>query len=256
MAEPIIYTLLAVLAVSLISLTGLFLLPERIARTRSLLLVFVGLAAGALLGDAFIHLIPEAYEEIGADISLWILAGMGIFFTLEKFLHWHHHHTVHVDSGDCHGCDEHHVAPFGKLIVVSDAFHNTIDGIIIAAGFLISVEVGVATTIAVALHEIPQEIGDFGALIHAGYSRKRALIVNFFSALTAFAGALLVFVVGSVVEEITPILSALTAGGFIYIAAVDLVPELHKSPRIKESLVQLLAIVAGVFVMAALTLLE
>lgn len=256
MGGTIVYTLLAVLAVSLISLTGLFLLPERIARIRSLLLVFVGLATGALLGDAFIHLIPEAYEEIGSGISLWILVGMGTFFIFEKFLHWHHHHTVHGDASDCEECDEQHVAPFGKLIVVSDAFHNIIDGIIIAAGFLISAEVGVATTIAVALHEIPQEIGDFGALIHAGYSRKRALILNFFSALTAFAGALLVFVVGAVIEGITPILSALTAGGFIYIAAVDLVPELHKTPRARESLIQFVAIALGVFAMVALTALE
>jgi|SRR3989344_106587 len=257
MAETVIYTLLAVLGVSLISLIGLFILPNRIARIRPLLLVFVGLATGALLGDAFIHLIPEAFEELGEGISLWILGGMGIFFVLEKFLHWHHHHAIHGEGHEeCHDCDEQHIAPFGKLIIVSDAFHNIIDGVIIAASFLVSVEVGIATTIAVALHEIPQEIGDFGALLHAGFSRAQALMVNFFSALTAFLGALLVFAIGAWVEGIVPILSALTAGSFIYIATADLIPELHTAPRLRHSLAQVAAILLGIAVMLWLTTLE
>lgn len=257
MTEAITYTLLAVLGVSLISLIGLFIIPERVIRIRPLLITLVGLAAGALLGDAFIHLIPEAFEELGAGISLWILGGMGIFFVLEKFLHWHHHHAIHGESNEeCLDCDEQHIAPFGKLIVVSDAFHNIIDGVIIATGFLISVEVGIATTIAVALHEIPQEIGDFGALLHAGFSRAQALMVNFFSALTAFLGAFVVFTVGTSVEGIVPILSALTAGSFIYIAATDLIPELHTMPRFKHSVAQLFAILLGVALMLGLATLE
>lgn len=256
MAEPVFYTLIAVLAVSLISFTGLLILPARIARVRWLLLAFVGLAAGALLGDAFIHLIPEAFEKLGESTALWILAGMGAFFIFEKFLHWHHHHTIHEASADnCDDCHE-HIAPFGRLIILSDAFHNIIDGAIIAAGFMASTEVGIATTVAVALHEIPQEIGDFGALLHAGFSRTRALFVNFISALTAFLGALLVFALGAAVEGVVPVLSAITAGSFIYIAASDLVPELHKAPRTKESIAQFLAIVLGVAAMVILTRLE
>ncbi len=245
------------MGVSLISFIGLFVLPNRIAQMRSLLLAFVGLAAGALLGDAFIHLIPEAYETLGGGTAMWILGGMGLFFIFEKFLHWHHHHAIHDEEHtDCHDCDETHIAPFGKLIVFSDAFHNIIDGVIIAAGFLVSVEVGIATTIAVALHEIPQEIGDFGALLHAGFSRVQALIVNFISALTAFIGAGLVFFFGSSIEGIVPVLSALTAGSFIYIAASDLIPELHTAPRIRQSMVQFAAILIGVGVMFGLAALE
>ena len=251
------YTVLAIAGVSCISFVGLLALPHRIGQMRSLLLVLVGLAAGALLGDAFIHLIPEAYETLGEGVAVWILAGMGVFFVLEKFLHSHHDDTMHVEGdSDCHNCDDEHIAPFGKLIIVSDSFHNIIDGVIIAAGFLVSVEVGIATTIAVALHEIPQEIGDFGALLHAGFSRAQALLVNFFSALTAFLGAFLVFFIGSSIEGIVPILSALTAGGFIYIAATDLIPELHTTPRVQQSAAQLTAILLGVGIMFGLASLE
>jgi zinc and cadmium transporter len=257
MTETIIYSLIAIFAVSSISLIGLFFVPARIAQMRTLLLAFVGVAIGALLGDSFIHLIPEAMVEIGSSATaLWILAGMGMFFILEKFLHWHHHHNPHTgERADCADCEV-RVAPFGTLIIASDMMHNVIDGAIIAAGFFISVEVGIATTVAVALHEIPQEIGDFGVLLHAGFSRLKALLVNFASALTAFIGAFIVFIIGTSFENVIPIFSALTAGAFIYIAGSDLVPELHKSPRFKESVVQILAIILGILAMVTLTFLE
>ena len=257
MTEATVYTLLAVFGVSLISLIGLFVIPERVVRMRSLLLFLIAIAVGALLGDSFIHLIPEALEEIGGfNTGLWVLAGLGIFFTFEKFLHWHHHHVPHEGGREeCVDCEE-HIAPYGKLIIASDALHNVIDGAIIAAGFMVSVEVGIATTIAVALHEIPQEVGDFGALLHAGFTRKRALFLNFASALSAFLGAGVVFIIGASFEHAVPILSALTAGAFIYIATADLVPELHKSPRFRQSLAQLAAVVFGVALMALLTALE
>lgn len=257
MTEPVLYTLLAVGFISLLSFTGLFLVPARLARQPALLLILVSIAVGALLGDAFIHLIPEAMEGLEMErVALYVLGGMGIFFVLEKFLHWHHHHQPHAAEGsDCDDC-EHHVAPFGKLIIASDALHNVADGAIIAAGFLVSFEVGIATTVAVALHEIPQEMGDFGALLHAGYSRTRALMVNFASALSAFIGAALVFILGSSFEGVTSIFSALTAGAFIYIATADLVPELHKTPRFSHALIQFAAIVFGILAMVALTALE
>lgn len=257
MPEAFTYTFLAVIGVSLISLIGLFLVPERAVRMRSLLLFFIGIAIGALLGDSFIHLIPEALEELGGlNTGLWVLGGLGVFFVFEKFLHWHHHHELHMGIRDeCHDCDE-HIAPFGKLIIAADALHNIMDGIIIAAGFLVSLEAGIATMIAVALHEIPQEVGDFGALLHAGFSRMRALAMNFASALSALVGAAAVFAVGGAFENIVPVLSALTAGSFIYIAVADLLPELHKAPRFRESLAQLSAVILGVALMAALTMLE
>lgn len=227
------------------------------ARTvRSLLFVFVSIAVGALLGDAFIHLLPEAVEELGAQAFWWALGGMGIFFVLEKLLHWHHHHEPHAaETPDCTDCHD-HIAPFGKLVIISDVLHNIIDGVIIAAAFLLSPAAGLATTIAVALHELPQEIGDFGVLLHAGYSRTRALLANFASALSAFMGAAIVFILGTEVTELIPIFSAVAAGAFIYIATVDLVPELHRAPRARETLFQLVAILCGVGAMVSLTLLE
>lgn len=257
MDEVVFYTLISVGGVSLLSFSGLFLMPDRVSQRPGVLLALVGLAVGALLGDAFTHLIPEASATLnGERVAIYILIGMCIFFVFEKFLHWHHHHEPHAPHReDCDDCD-HHIAPFGKLIIASDALHNVADGAIIAAGFTASFEVGVATTIAVALHEIPQEIGDFGALIHAGFSRTRALVVNFVSALSAFMGAALVFILGASFAEVNPALSALTAGAFIYIASVDLVPELHKSPRPLQSFIQLVAIIIGIFSMIALKALE
>ena len=245
------------LAISLISLIGLFLVPERLIRMRSFVLVLVSIAVGALLGDSFIHLVPEALEELGGlNTGLWILGGLGTFFVFEKFLHWHHHHELHMGKREaCDDCDE-HIVPFGKLIIAADALHNVTDGAIIAAGFLVSFEVGIATTIAVALHEIPQEVGDFGALLHAGFSRIKALLVNFASALAAFVGAVAVFVIGNSFENAIPVIAALTAGSFIYIAVADLVPELHRAPHFKQSLAQFFAVVFGVALMAALTILE
>jgi zinc and cadmium transporter len=242
--------------ISSISLVGVFFLAMTAHTMRSLLFVFVSVAVGALLGDAFIHLLPEATEALGAQALWWALGGMGIFFVLEKFLHWHHHHEPHGnETPECDDCHE-HIAPFGKLVIISDVLHNIIDGVIIAAAFLLSPAAGIATTIAVALHELPQEIGDFGVLLHAGYSRTKALFANFASALSAFMGAAIVFIVGTEVTELIPIFSALAAGAFIYIATVDLVPELHRAPRTKETLLQLIAILCGVGAMVGLTFLE
>lgn len=256
MFEGITGALVAVAAISLISLVGVLFVSMTSTRLSSLMVWFIGISVGALLGDAFIHLIPEAHEALGGASAYWILAGMSLFFILEKILHWHHHHEPHLDEDDCHDCHDNHIKPFGVLIIFSDAIHNIIDGAIIAAGFLISPEVGLATAIAVALHEIPQEIGDFGVLVHSGLSKGRALLFNFVSALTAFAGAGLVFAIGSSFESAVPIASAMTAGGFIYIATVDLVPELHKTVRVRTSIVQLIAVCIGVGLMSALTLIE
>jgi zinc and cadmium transporter len=257
MTEVVVYTLLAVFAVSLISLIGLVLVPARVVRIRSLILFFVGIAVGALLGDAFIHLIPESLKELGGlSTGLWVLGGLGIFFVFEKFLHWHHHHELHTNvREDCEDCEE-HILPFGKLIIAADVLHNITDGAIIAAGFLVSFEVGIATTVAVALHEIPQEVGDFGALLHAGFSRAKALLVNFASALSAFVGAVAVLIIGSTFTHMLPVITALTAGSFIYIAIADLMPELNTAPRFNQSIMQFFAVILGVALMAALTVLE
>lgn len=243
------YTLVSVLIVSLISFVGVVTLVLKKDLLRKSVFVLVSLAVGALLGDVFVHIIPETYEELGNPtlISFLLIGGILIFFILEKILHWHHHTSEHAEE---------HPHPIGKMILVGDGVHNFIDGLIVAASYLVSVEIGIATTIAVILHEIPQEIGNFGVLIHAGYSNAKALWYNFLSALTAVAGAIIALVLGGVTERFALWLLPLTAGGFIYIALSDLIPELHKDKRIGQGVIQVIAIVIGVAAMAALLALE
>ncbi len=245
-----LYTIGSVVLVSFISLVGVLLLSAREELLRKYMFVFISLAVGALLGDAFIHLIPEALEGIENPLVASVLIIMGIlaFFILEKVLHWHHH------GEDIN--EELHIHPVGKLILFSDGVHNFLDGIIIAASFMVSIPVGVATTVAVMLHEIPQEVGDFAVLLHAGYSRARALFLNFLSALTALLGAGTFFVVGGLAESLATYFVPLAAGGFIYIALTDLIPELHKTKEARHSFYQLTSVVVGVLAMIALTFVE
>ncbi|MDD5652428.1 MAG: ZIP family metal transporter, partial [Candidatus Moranbacteria bacterium] len=214
------YTSLSVLVVSLVSLVGIltFSLKEKVLE--KILIYLVSLSVGTLLGGAFFHLIPEAFSEDGLSASFLILLGILVFFILEKIVHWRHCHEV--------ACDE-HPHPFSYMIFAGDTLHNFIDGAIIAASFMVSIPLGLATTIAVILHEIPQEIGDFGSLVYAGFSRSKALAFNFISALSAFAGAFIVLIIGERFLQMTEYLIPITAGGFIYIAMADLMPEIHKT---------------------------
>ncbi len=243
-----IYSLCSVLIVSLISFVGAFSLATREKTLRKYIVFFVSLAVGALLGDAFIHLIPEAFENTSSPtmVSLLILVGIFIFFMFEKILHWHHHPE----------CSDTHIHPVGKMVLFSDGLHNMIDGVIIGISYLISMEVGIATTIAVILHEIPQEIGDFSILIHAGYSKVRALWLNFISALFAVVGLFLVFIVGEATEHLITFIIPLAAGGFIYIAMSDLIPELHTFKKKKNTITQICAIALGILLMIGLLYLE
>ena len=237
------------LIVSAVSLVGVFTLSIKEQFLRKYIFIFISLAAGALLGDAFIHLIPEALEASSnaALTSTLIIVGILGFFILEKFIHWHHHgEDVNVP----------HVHPIGKLILVSDSIHNITDGIVIGASFLVSFPVGIATTLAVILHEIPQEIGDFVVLLHAGYSRKKALWLNFLSALPAVIGVIIAFILGSIGEYSNVWMLSIVAGGFIYIAIADLIPELHKTKDIKHSLLQIAVVIIGILAMLSLTFLE
>jgi len=249
MITSYIYALLAVLVVSLFSLVGVFTLSIKEEVMKKYIFFLVSLAVGALLGDAFIHLIPEAFETSTSSlsISLLIIVGIIIFFILEKFLHWHHHED---------DTNEYTIHPVGKLVIFSDGVHNFIDGVIIGISFLTSVPLGIATTLAVILHEIPQEIGDFAVLLHSGYTRKRALWLNFLSALTAVLGTLLAFMLGGAGESFTNWVLPLAAGGFIYIAVADLIPELHKTKKVSHSVLQICALVLGVLIMVGLVFLE
>lgn len=239
------YTLASVLLISLISFIGVVTLVLKKDLLSKSVFVLVSLAVGALLGDVFVHIIPETYAKLGnpALISLTIIAGILIFFILEKILHWHHHTSEHAEE---------YPHPIGKMILLGDGVHNFIDGLIVAASYLVSIEIGIATTIAVILHEIPQEIGNFGVLIHAGYTNAKALLYNFLSALAAVAGAVLALTLGGVTERFGLWLLPLTAGGFIYIALSDLIPELHKDTRPSQGVIQVIAITVGVLSMTAL----
>lgn len=249
MITSYIYAFISVSVISIISLIGVFVLSLKEQFLQKYIFIFISLAVGALLGDAFVHLIPEALEGASntAPVSVLIISGIIIFFIIEKFLHWHHHGQ---------DLNEFHIHPVGKLILFSDGIHNLIDGIIIGISFIASVPVGIATVIAVALHEIPQEIGDFTVLLHAGYSKKRALLLNFLSALSAVLGVIIVFILGAAGNGLAVFILPIAAGGFIYIAVADLIPELHKTKEIKYSILQIIAVVVGVLAMFALLFIE
>ncbi len=200
------------------------------------------------MGDAFLHIIPEIAEsDRGLDVnaSLALLSGVVAFFILEKVLHWHHAHMPQEDV----------IHPVAVTNLVGDGLHNFIDGAIVAGAFLASPQLGVATTIAVALHEIPQELGDFGILVHSGMKPRRALALNFVSAIAGFGGAAIALLLSDF-AAVERALLPFTAGAFVYIASTDLIPELHKEPEVKKSMVQLFALVGGVAVMYAILALE
>lgn len=204
-------------------------------------------AAGALLGTAFLDLLPEAgehAEELGLEtnIFIWTLVGILSFFLLERFIHWFHHHHDHQ------GIDPKERKSIVPLVILGDSTHNFIDGVVIAATFMVSIPLGIVTTLAVAAHEIPQEIGDFGILLHRGMKRSKVLLVNFLSALVALAGALLTYWIGESIEGYLPILLSLSAGFFIYIAASDLIPEIHNEDRRVVALIETGLLLLGVLV--------
>ena len=243
------YTISSVCIVSLISLIGIFTLSINRDKLQKFLIYLVSLSAGTLLGDAFIHLVPESYKNLTDELtsSLFILTGIVAFFILEKFIHWRHCHEI--------PCADHH-HPFSYTILIGDAVHNFIDGLIIAASFLVSIPVGIATTVAVVFHEIPHELGNFGSLLYAGFSRSKAIFYNFLSALTAILGALVVLLINFDAINITKFLVPFAAGGFIYVASADLIPEIHKNVDVKKSAFQLVFFVIGIGVMLSLLLFE
>ncbi len=245
--HELVAILLSVIAVSLISLTGIVFIGLKEGLLKRVLMVLVGFSSGTLLGGAFIHLLPESLEMNETATFYYVIIGIVSFFILEKFLYWRHCH-----EGECP------VHMFVYLNLVGDGVHNFIDGMIIAATYVISFasgnyQLGFATTLAVIFHEIPQEIGDFGVLIYGGISRKKALTYNFISALTAILGATITYFV-TYLQNIKEFLVPFAAGGFIYIAATDLMPELHKKSHADESLIQFLTIVSGIGLMAYLKL--
>lgn len=243
--NPLPLTLLSVLFVSLISLLGVVLFWVRAGGMQRNLLPLVSFSTGALLGNVFLHIFPEI--SVQPSRTSWaflaVLLGLLFSFALEKLICWHHCFRGHCD----HGCK-----PAGPINLLGDALHNLVDGMAIAGSFLASPSLGISTTVAVALHEIPQEIGDFAILIHSGFRWKSALLFNFLSACGAFLGAILGFAFASSVPTFEGILLPFTAGNFLYIALADLIPELHKEVRPGKTLGQLLWMLLGIGLMALL----
>jgi len=217
--------------------------------TKKVLLFLVSFAVGGLFGDAFIHLLPESFEKLGTNLttSLYIVLGILIFFVLEKFIRWRHCHIASPEG---------HPHPVAVMNLIGDGVHNLIDGMLIGASYTVSIPIGISTTLAIILHEIPQEIGDFGVLLHSGFSVKKAVAFNFLSAMTSILGAIISLFAGSHIEGYSSILLPITAGGFIYIAGSDLIPELQHECKLSISVLQFISIILGVGIMAFLVVLE
>lgn len=231
-------------SVGAILVAGLFLLfPDK---TRRILIpCLISYATGTLLGAAFLGLIPHSLEHIPASTSLGtVLIGIVLFFILEKLVLWRHCHDQQ--------CEVHSSA--GPLVLVGDAFHNFVDGVIIAAAFVASVPLGIAASLSVVAHEIPQEVGDLAILLESGYTRRRALGYNTLSSLTTLPGALLAYMALQGIQRVTPYVMAVSAASFIYIAVADLVPSLHRHTGLGSSLRQLILMLAGIGTIALLHL--
>jgi zinc and cadmium transporter len=280
-------TILGILLVSAISLVGVFAFLLPALRRHGMLLVLVAFAAGTLLGDSFFHLLPEGVEfhqGFPAEMTILVLGGFLVFFLLEGVLRWGHAHGEeahpHLPHAPAPGPgtgreravaaprpipasatapapnEQNRIAAFAWTNLVGDGLHNFVDGTLIAASFYVSPGLGVATTVAVAAHEIPQELGDFAVLLRAGLRPAKALFYNFLSALLALLGGILVIVLRLETETLERFFIPFIAGGFIYIAAADLVPELHHHTEGKFVPIILVAIASGMALMAGLLLLE
>jgi zinc and cadmium transporter len=261
-----VYAIASVVLISSVSLIGILFfhkkaVPKESGNTSStvvfdkerlskLLPFLVSFAVGGLFGDSFIHLLPEAFENLGANLStsLSIVFGLLFFFALEKFIRWKHCHDL--DYAECS------IKSAATMTLIGDGIHNLIDGMLIGASYCVSIPIGITTTLAVFFHEIPQEIGDFGILVHSGYSIKKAVLFNMLTGLTAVLGAVISLILGPRIEGYAVTMLPFTAGGFIYVAGSDLIPELHREVKISSSIWQFISITLGIAVMALLTLLE
>lgn len=235
----LVYSLISTFLVSLISFVGALALVIKGVLLQEVLFCLVAFSAGTMIGGAFLHLLPEALEMMPPEaVFIYLLAGFTFFFLLEKYLYWRHCHEGH--------CDVH---TFSYLNLIGDGFHNFLDGLVIAGAFSVSPKIGVITTIAVVFHEIPQELGDFGVLIYGGFTKGKALFFNFLSGLTAMVGALVGYFLVQAVSGMSVFFLSLTAGGFLYVASSDLIPELHKQKGFRRSTVSFLIFVAGLVFM-------
>lgn len=251
MSIPLLCTALSVLIISAFSFLGTFVMTIRATVVSRIMIYLVSFATGAMLGTVFLHLLPEVMEHSEEPLigSVLVFAGLLIAFAIEKFIHWHHcHHTEH---------DEHegrHTHPVGPLILIGDGIHNFLDGMLIASAFFVSIPLGVATAVAIVIHEVPQEWSDIALLLHSGFSRRKAFLWNTVSSCAAIAGAAVAVLFSRSVEGIEFFLLPIAAGNFLYIATTDLIPELHKETRLRKTLLQVLLLTLGIGLMAILAL--
>lgn len=235
--------------ISLIAWIGVLTLFFRDELVDRLLLMLVALAAGGLIGGAFLHLLPQAITEVGSEntipLFIYFIGGFCLFFVLEQFIHWHHHHT---------GTHEHE--PVSYLVLISDSIHNFIDGLVIAGAFLLNTQLGLVTALAIALHEIPQEIGDFGVLLYGGFDRREALVLNYLTQATVILGGISGYLLGGVVTGVPTILLSFAAGNFVYIASSDLIPEIKQETDLRRSLLYFAVFVTGIGLMFAVRILR
>ncbi len=248
--EKIIYALISVAIVTILSLVGAVFIFMKENSIQKILKYFVAFSAGAFLGEVLFHLLPQATESFGkfsTELSFFVLIGFILFFIIEKAIHWRHCH---------HSAEEGHIHSIGKMNLIGDLLHNFIDGLIIGASFIVSIPLGISTTIAIILHEIPQEIGNFGILLHSGYTKNKALLLNFLVGLTAIAGTIISLIIGSEFTEIIKYLIPITAGGFLYMATVDLIPELKEEAKLNKIALQFATMIIGVLLMYLMLFLE
>lgn len=242
------YIILSTFLISLASFVGVLVLFLKEKWLNRILLVLVAFSAGALLGAAFFDLLPEALGEVSEQDTLKVFVftvfGFLSFFVLENFIHWHHHHSK----------ERREIVPFSYLILISDAFHNFIDGLAIAASFVVAAPLGIATSLAVILHEIPQEIGDFGILIYGGIKKGKALFLNFLSAIAAVLGGVIGFFLSENIGDKIVFLLPFAAGNFIYIACSDLIPEIKEKTLPQRAIFHFLVFLLGLALMYALRL--
>ncbi|HJX06239.1 MAG TPA: ZIP family metal transporter [Candidatus Nanoarchaeia archaeon] len=239
--DVLIWILLATIINGLVGLIGIFSLWMNEKLFKKIVMVLVAFSAGALLSGAFFHLLAESLDSLSpARAFAYMMIGFIMFFVVERFLHWHH---CHKHGGKCE------IHPVSYLIILGDSVHNLIDGIIIGASFLVSIPFGIITTLLIIGHEIPQELGNFGVLVYGGFGKTKALVYSFLAQISCVIGGLLGYVFSSRVEGVIPFILPFAAGGFIYIAASDLIPELHKEPKLMKSLLSFGFFLAGVVFM-------
>jgi len=244
------YAIISVIIVSLVAVIGAIPLLLKKKVSKRLLLFLLSISVGVILSTVFMDFLPEAVShDYTLGVALNILAGFLVLFVVEKFVHWHHSKKcAETDHG--HG----HAYNLAPINLIGDGVHNFIDGLVIAGSYAVNISLGITATISIIFHEVPQEIADFGVLLYSGFSKKKALFFNFLSAITAILGTVVGLILVSKLHNFTQFIIPFAAGNFLYIAASNLLPELHRHCKLKDSLLHLLAIIIGIGIIVLVVL--